>query len=105
MLKANKINKKKLQQLFKDLENRRLDRADGLSQQRIDKSIINTTEESMQQQINELETSVKESLLSKAKSSAEKELLSSVSVDTSSLDTAFLDMILKSVPEEDFWPR
>jgi len=101
MLKANKINKKKLQQLFKDLENRRLDRADGLSQQRIDKSIINTTEESMQQQINELETSVKESLLSKAKSSAEKELLSSVSVDTSSLDTAFLDMILKSVPEED----
>ena len=100
MLKANKIKQKRLQQLFKDLEKRRLDRADELSQQRVNTSNINTTEESIQQQIEDLETSVKESLLSKAKSSAEKELLSGVSVDTSSLDTTFLDMILKSVPEE-----
>jgi len=101
MLKANKINKKILGQLFKDLEKRRLDRADDSSQQRVDKSIINTTEESIQEQIDELKTSIKESLLSKAKSSAEKELLSGVTVDTSSLDTAFLDMIMKNVPEEE----
>ena len=100
MLKASKINKKTLQQLFKGLEKRRLDRADDLPQHRVDKSIINTTEESIQEQIDELKTSMKESLLSKAKSSPEKELLSGVSVDTSSLDTAFLDRILKSVPEE-----
>ena len=102
MLKAKKINRKKLQQLFKDLEKRRVDRADDLTQ-RVDPANINanTTEESIQQQIEELKTSVKESLLSKATSSAEKELLSGTSVDMSSLDTAFLDIILKSVPEED----
>lgn len=100
MLKAKKINQKKLQKLFKDLEKRRLDQADELPQ-RVDPAKTNTTEESIQPQIEELETSVKESLLAKAKSSAEKELLSGISVDTSSLDRAFLDMILKSVPEED----
>ena len=100
MLKAKKINQKKLQKLFKDLEKRRLDQADELPQ-RVDPAKTNTTEESIQPQIEELETSVKESLLSKAKGSAEKELLSGISVDTSSLDRAFLDMILKSVPEED----
>ena len=101
MLKASKINKKQLQQLFKDLEKRRLDRADDLSQHLVNTSKVNTNEESIQQQIDELKTLMKESLLSKAKSSAEKELLSGVSVDTLSLDTAFLDMILKSVPEEE----
>lgn len=102
MLKDSKINKKQLQQLFKDLKKRRLDRADDLSlQQQVNTSKINATEEKVQQQIDELKTLAKESLLSKAKSSAEKELLSGVSVDTLSLDTAFLDMILKSVPEEE----
>lgn len=102
MLKSSKINKKQLQQLFKDLEKRRLDRADDLSLQRVNTSQMNTTEENLiQRQIDELKTSMKESLLSKAKSSAEKELLSGASVDTFSLDTAFLDMILKRVPEEE----
>lgn len=100
MLKAKKINQEKLQKLFKDLEKRRLDQTDELPQ-RVDPAKTNTTEESIQPQIEELERSVKESLLSKAKSSAEKELLSGLSVDTSSLDRAFLGMILKSVPEED----
>ena len=101
MLKASKINKKQLHQLFKDLEKRRLDRADDLSQHGVNTSKVNSTEESIQRQIDELKTLMKESLLSKAKSSAEKEVLSGVSVDTLSLDTAFLDMILKSVPEEE----
>ena len=101
MLKASKINKKQLRQLFKNLEKRRLDRADDLSLHRVNTSKINTTKESLQQQIDELKNVMKESLLSKAKSSAEKDLLSGVSVDTFSLDTAFLDMILKSVPEEE----
>ena len=101
MLKSSKINKKQLQQLFKDLEKRRLGRAGDLSLQRVNTSQMNTTKENIQRQIDELKTSMKESLLSKAKSSAEKELLSGASVDTFSLDTAFLDMILKSVPEEE----
>lgn len=101
MLKASKINKNQLHQLFKELEKRRLDRADDLSQHGVNTSKVNSTEESIQRQIDELKTLMKESLLSKAKSSAEKEVLSGVSVDTLSLDTAFLDMILKSVPEEE----
>ena len=101
MLKFSKINKKQLQQLFKDLGKRRLDRADNLSLQQVNTSQMNTTEENIQRQIDELKTSMKESLLCKAKSSAEKELLLGASVDTFSLDTAFMDMILKSVPEEE----
>ena len=101
MLKRNKINKKELYQVIQELEKRRLDRADELSHQGVNTTSINTTEESIQQQIEKLAASVKESLLSKAKSSAEKEVLSGISVDTSSLHATFLDMILKSVPEEE----
>ena len=87
--------------MIQDLEQRQQDRQNGQANQRVNTTNMNATEASIQKRIQAMEDSKKESLLSKAANSNEREILSNVDVDTSSLEKKFLDMVLKSVSEED----
>lgn len=101
MLKRTNIKKSRLNTVIHDIEKRRYDREMGISEQRVNTTNTNTTEASIQNHIQAMESSRRESLLSKAQNSGERELLSNVGVDTSNLETKFLDMILKTIPEEE----
>ncbi|KAJ7385276.1 hypothetical protein OS493_016347 [Desmophyllum pertusum] len=99
MLKRKTLRQKRLRQVILGLEKRRLHREMGKPEQRVNTTNTNTTEESIQQHIQTMESSRKESLLSKARNSGEREILSNVGFDSSSFETKFLDKILKSIPE------
>ncbi|PFX30949.1 Amiloride-sensitive sodium channel subunit gamma-2 [Stylophora pistillata] len=71
------------------------------SEQRVNITSINATEDAMRQQIQAQGNFMKESLLSKATNSYEKEILSNAEVDTKSLEKNFLDKVLKSIPEDE----
>ncbi|XP_078379821.1 acid-sensing ion channel 2-like isoform X1 [Oculina patagonica] len=101
MLKRTNMKNSRLNPVIQDMEKRRLDREMGKPDQRVNKTDTNTTEASIQNHIQTMESSKKESLLSKAKNSGEKEMLSNVEIDTSNLETKYLDVILKTIPEEE----
>lgn len=100
MLKRKNVRNIRLNQVIQDMEKRRYDREMGIPG-RINTTNTNTTEASIQKHIQAMESTKKESLLSRATNSGERDLLSDVGVDTANLETKFLDMILKSIPEEE----
>lgn len=99
MLQRRKLNKKlHIDRILKDLENRRLETPDP-SQGQV--NTTNITSASVQKRIQTMEDDRKKWILSKAKTSEERELMSNVGVDTVSLETRLLDMTMKSISEDE----
>ena len=99
MLQRRKLNKKlHIDRILKDLENRRLETPDP-SQGQV--NTTNITSASVQKRIQTMEDDRKKWILSKAKTSEERELMSNVGVDTVSLETRLLDMTMKNISEDE----
>lgn len=99
MLQRRKLNKKlHIDRILKDLENRRLETPDP-SQGQV--NTTNITSARVQKRIQTMEDDRKKWILSKAKTSEERELMSNVGVDTVSLETRLLDMTMKRISEDE----
>lgn len=99
MLQRKQLKKKKvIDQILRDLENKRVDGQNTFQGQINATNITSTT---LQKRIETLEDDKKKWILSKAKTPEEKEMLLNVGIDTVSLEKNLLDMTMKSVSESE----
>jgi len=99
MLQRKELKKKKvIDQILRDLENKRVDEQNKFQGQI---NATNITSATTQKRIETLEDDKKKWILSKAKTPEEKEMLLNVGIDTVSLEKNLLDMTMKSVSESE----